>query len=105
MRQEAHRRAHEIGINSDNVHHILPIRVARKYDILREIVRSQENAIALEQPFHKWIEDTFTEADYIFIAEELFGLKDEDFQLRKIRRPKRNKSNIIYQANKETKNG
>ena len=71
------------GIHPDSVHHICPKSVAKKYHLDHSKIRSDENAIALEQPMHDWIHQTYEEEDYIFLAQALLGIPEEAFEKRR----------------------
>jgi len=78
MIREANEEAIKEGFHPDSVHHICPKSVAKKYNLPHEKIVSLDNAIALDQPFHNWIHETFEEDDYIFLAQALLGIPAED---------------------------
>lgn len=83
MIREANEEAKEAGFNPDSVHHCVPKSVAKKYRLPHEKIVSLDNAIALEQPFHDWIHNTYEEEDYIFLAQALLGIPEEAFEKRR----------------------
>ena len=106
VKREAYARAEEIGVKGPkNVHHIFPRYFAKKYNLDKRIITSQDNAIALEKDtFHAWIHGRqlsrideeldwqgFSEADYIFLAITLLGFSESDFQHEKRRKNKSTK--------------
>ncbi|GEM_PF-5781760 len=80
VRERAMREARESGINPDSTHHILAKSVARKYHINPQIIKSDANAISLEQEDHDYIHQTYEEEDFIFVAKIFLGLTDADFE-------------------------
>jgi hypothetical protein len=71
--------ATEAGEKPYNVHHIFPRFYSRKYHLDSRIIKSLDNAIALDRAFHTWIHEVFTEEDYIFLGVSLLGLSYDDF--------------------------
>ena len=90
VKKNAHKRANEIGIRGKkDVHHIVPRSVARKYNLNKSIITSEDNAIALEQnTVHKEIHEVWEESDYITMAITLLGFTEEDFENVRTNRPK-----------------
>jgi 5-methylcytosine-specific restriction endonuclease McrA len=56
------------------VHHILPIYKAKEYDVPKEAVRSQQNAVAVDSEFHKKVHKETDEETYSVLAQGLRGL-------------------------------
>jgi len=90
IKKEAHRRSK--GFNNDqqkDIHHIVAKSIAKKFNLPKEIIASQTNAIALEKDsFHKDIHGGFSnefykgfeEEDYIFLAIALLGIDESYFK-------------------------
>jgi hypothetical protein len=89
VRKEALWLATEAEFDADNIHHLLSKYIARKYRIDPRIVKSLDNAIALDYGLHNEIHETWDEEDYIFIAVSLLGLCEDDFPERKKCKKKR----------------
>jgi len=53
------------------IHHILPISEAKKRDVPKEAVRSQQNAVGVSQEFHKEIHEKMDQETYDALAEAL----------------------------------
>jgi hypothetical protein len=101
------KKAREFISKPNSIHHICPRSLAKKYNLKREFVVKEENAIALEQDFHdaihhggkyfdqefkEWVEiEAFNEEDYIYLAIALLGLSGEDFDERNIYQSRNNR--------------
>lgn len=55
------------------VHHIVPISIARELGVPRDRIRSQRNAVAVEKGFHKELHDNEDEETYKVLAQALIG--------------------------------
>jgi hypothetical protein len=104
----AFKKAREFISKPNSVHHICPRSLAKKYNLKREFIVKEENAIALEQDFHdaihhggkyfdqefkEWVEiEAFNEEDYIYLAIALLGLSESDFDEGNVRQSRSNRS-------------
>ncbi len=55
VKHAAHNFASAASHDSEQVHHIVPIEIAKKYSIPKEIITDLVNAIALDRKSHAWI--------------------------------------------------
>jgi hypothetical protein len=96
MKIKAHKRAELFNPKkSKDVHHIFPKSLAKKYNLPTFLVKTDDNAIALERDFHSWIHgnrlstaqlaellgDEMTEWDYNHSDSEIEwkGFDDDDY--------------------------
>jgi len=80
---------------------MFPCRLAGKYRIPPELVKTIDNAIALDEELHKFVEETWDEEDYIQYAVNSMGIDPDYFEPRKFDQERHEQT--IYQAPKKKK--